>query len=167
EAAETYPNLLIPLEVIGTDPVVANAGVIHAPELVEWYNGSFYGAVTRMEPVDAATGVVGYMPPPLDGIWATAPFLHNGSIPTIAQLLESSTRPAVWRRLDYDSTNFDEDALGWPHEALDIPQAEAPAEERKHIYDTSYWSQSNAGHLYGDVLTTDERRALLEYLKTL
>jgi mono/diheme cytochrome c family protein len=167
ESRETYPNLLIPLDVIGTDPVVANAGVIHAPDLVSWYNESFYGQVTRFEPVDLASGVVGYTPPPLDGIWATAPFLHNGSVPTLAQLLDSSTRPAVWRRLDYDSSNFDEEAVGWPHEVLAIAQEDAPADEQRHIYDTAHWSQSMAGHNYGDALSDSERRALLEYLKSL
>ena len=39
-----------------TDPVVANAGVVHAPELVDWYNGSFYGKVTRMVPDDPFPG---------------------------------------------------------------------------------------------------------------
>jgi len=167
ESRETYPNLLIPLDVIGTDPVVANAGVIHAPDLVSWYNQSFYGQVTRFEPVDLASGVVGYTPPPLDGIWATAPFLHNGSVPTLAQLLDSSTRPSVWRRLDYDSTHFDEAAVGWPHEVLAIAQEDAPADEQRHIYDTAHWSQSMAGHNYGDALSDSERQALLEYLKTL
>ena len=161
---DTYPNLLIPLDVIGTDPVVANAGVVHAPELVEWYNGSFYGGITQMVPDDPFPG---YMPPPLDGIWATAPYLHNGSVPTVALLLNSKARPAVWRRVDLDSRNFDEEALGWPHEALDIRQAEAPLAEQKMIYDTGYWSQSNAGHTFGDHLTDAQRRAVIEYLKTL
>ena len=167
EADETYPNLLIPLEVIGTDPVVANGGVIHAPELVTWYNASFYGQVTRFEPRDEASGVVGYVAPPLDGVWATGPFLHNGSVPTIAQVLDSHSRPAVWRRTDFDTRNFDQESLGWPHEALDYRQAEAPEAERKTIYDTGYWSQSNAGHTFGDHLSPAERRAVLEYLKTL
>ena len=167
ESLETYPNLLIPLDVIGTDPVVANAGVIHAPDLVRWYNESFYGSITRFEPMDLASGVVGYTPPPLDGIWATAPFLHNGSVPTLAQLLDSSTRPAVWRRLDYDSAHFDEQAVGWPHDELGFAQQDAPLEDRKHIYDTQHWSQSNAGHRYSDALTDSARTALLEYLKTL
>jgi mono/diheme cytochrome c family protein len=161
---ETYPNLLIPLDVIGTDPVVAEAGVVHAPELVDWYNGSFYGQITRMEPNDPFPG---YMPPPLDGIWATAPYLHNGSVPTVELMLNSRARPRYWRRVDLDSRNFDEEALGWPHIALDTPQAEAPESERRFIYDTSYWSQSNAGHTFGDHLTPDERRAVIEYLKTL
>jgi hypothetical protein len=167
ESEETYPNLLIPLSVVGTDPVVANAGVVHAPELVEWYNDSFYGSITRFEPMDLESGVVGYMPPPLDGIWATAPFLHNGSIPTLAQLLDSETRPQAWRRTSYESTDFDQTAIGWPHTVIDIPQSEAAEEDQPHIYDTRHWSQSAAGHTYGDVLRESERQALLEYLKTL
>ena len=167
DADETYPNLLIPLDVIGTDPVVANAGIIHAPELVEWYNASYYGTITRFEPRDAESGVVGYVAPPLDGIWATAPFLHNGSVPTLAQVLDSSARPDVWRRTDFDTRNFDETQLGWPHDGLDYRQEDAPESEQKYIYDTGYWSQSNAGHTYGDSLSSEERVALLEYLKTL
>jgi mono/diheme cytochrome c family protein len=164
EDEETYPNLLIPLPVIGTDPVVAEAGVVHAPQLVEWYNASYYGSVTRMEPNDPFPG---YMPPPLDGIWATAPYLHNGSVPNVELMLNSSARPAYWKRVDYDSTNFDEEALGWPFMEVAYPQALAPAAERKFIYDTTYFSQSNRGHTFGDHLTPEERRAVIEYLKTL
>jgi mono/diheme cytochrome c family protein len=164
DASDTYPNLILPLDVVGTDPVVANAGVVHAPQLVEWYNGSFYGEITRMEPNDPFPG---YMPPPLDGIWATAPFLHNGSVPSLELLLDSRLRPARWKRVDYDSTNFDEQAVGWPWEEVSTPWEELPEEERRHVYDTSYWSQSNAGHTFGDALTGEERTALIEYLKTL
>jgi endo-cleaving rubber dioxygenase len=46
-------------------------------------------------------------------------------------------------------------------------QADAPAEEQKLIYDTSYWSQTNTGHTFGDALTDAERRSVIEYLKTL
>jgi mono/diheme cytochrome c family protein len=160
---ETYPNLLVPLDVIGTDPVVAEAGVVHAPQLVTWYNQSFYGGITRMEPNDPFPG---YMPPPLDGIWATAPFLHNGSVPTVALVLDSGARPRFWRRTDLDSSHFDEEALGWPWEAVDDPAA-VPEDERSLVYDTTQWSQSNAGHPFGDHLTARERRAVIEYLKTL
>jgi mono/diheme cytochrome c family protein len=164
ESQESYPNLLLPLDVIGTDPVVAEAGVVHAPQLVDWYNDSFYGEITRMVPNDPFPG---YMPPPLDGIWATAPFLHNGSVPNLELVLNSRARPTYWRRVDLDSTNFDEDAVGWPFVETPYSQAEAPADEREMIYDTTQWSQSNAGHTFGDHLTDDERRAVLEYLKTL
>jgi mono/diheme cytochrome c family protein len=162
--AEWYPNLLIPLDVIGTDDVVALGGVLYAPELVEWYNNSFYGKVTRMVPDDPFPG---YIPPPLDGIWATGPFLHNGSVPTIEAVLNSSIRPKYWRRVDYDSSNFDEAALGWPYEEVPYSQRNAPEAERKFIYDTTLWSQSNKGHTFGDHLSQNDRRAVLEYLKTL
>ncbi len=163
EEDDTYPNLLLPLDVIGTDPAVAEAGTVHAPELVDWYNGSFYGEITRMEPNDPFAG---YVAPPLDGIWATAPYLHNASVPTVELVLNSKARPTYWKRVDYDSKNFDEDAMGWPWLETG-PQASAPAEEQKYIYDTTYFSQSNRGHTFGDHLTSDERRAVIEYLKTL
>ncbi len=164
DAHDTYPNLLFPLDVIGTDPVVANAGVIHAPELVSWYNSSFYGSITRMTPDDPFPG---YMAPPLDGIWATAPYFHNGSVPTVELVLNSTARPKYWKRVDYDTTHYDEEALGWPWVSVPYSQAEAPDSEKKYIYDTTYWSQSNGGHTFGDRLTPDQRRAVIEYLKTL
>jgi mono/diheme cytochrome c family protein len=164
DEGDTFPNLIIPLDVIGTDPAVANAGVVHAPELVDWYNGSFYGSVTPIVPDDPFPG---YVPPPLDGVWATAPYLHNGSVPTIELVLNSQARPKYWKRVDLDSTHFDEDALGWPFVELATGQAQASAEERPYIYDTTFFSQSNAGHTFGDHLTIEERRAVIEYLKTL
>jgi mono/diheme cytochrome c family protein len=163
DAKDTYPNLLFPLDVIGTDPAVANMGVVHAPEFVDWYNVSFYGKITRAVPNDPFPG---YMAPPLDGVWATAPYFHNGSVPTIALVLNSKARPAVWKRVDLDGSHYDEQALGWPWEAPPYSQAAAP-QEQKFIYDASYWSQSNAGHTFGDALTDAERRSVIEYLKTL
>jgi hypothetical protein len=82
-------------------------------------------------------------------------------------LLNSQTRPAVWKRTDFDTRHFDQESLGWPNEALDYAQADAPKEEQKFIYDTSYWSQSNGGHTFGDILDDTQRKALLEYIKTL
>jgi hypothetical protein len=87
-------------------------------------------------------------------------------VPTIELVLNSHARPAQWKRVDLDSTHFDEDALGWPWVATG-PQADAPEAEQPFIYDTTYWSQSNAGHPFGDHLTPAERRAVIEYLKTL
>lgn len=164
DAAETYPNLLFPLDVVGTDPVVAEGGTKWAPHLVDWYNESFYGQVTRMVPDDPFPG---YMAPPLDGVWATGPFLHNGSVPTIELVLSSGARPTYWKRVDFDSAHFDEDALGWPYLELAYGHAQASPDERKYIYDTTLLAHDNGGHTFGDHLTPDERRAVLEYLKTL
>lgn len=160
---ETYPNLLFPLDLIGTDAVVAE-GAKYAPELVEWYNESFYGSITRMTPEDPFPG---YMAPPLDGVWATGPFLHNGSVPTIAAVLDSSKRPKFWRRHDFDSANFDQEALGWPHTELAYGHNQVEESERKFIYDTTQFAHTNTGHTFGDHLTDAERTAVLEYIKTL
>jgi len=160
---DTYPNLIIPLDVIGTDRAVAEAP-LRNPSLVDWYNGSFYGQVAQAAPSDPFPG---YVPPPLDGIWATAPFLHNGSVPNVALMLNSTKRPKYWKRVDLDDTNFDEENLGWPYEEVSYSQADAPADEQKMIYDTTYYSQSNSGHTFGDQLTDQERRNVIEYLKTL
>ncbi|MFY0533496.1 hypothetical protein [Nannocystis pusilla] len=111
--AETYPNLLIPLDVIGTDAsfatLSAEGGFYH--HLKDWFNESFYGMFSEVVTDDPTPG---YTAPPLDGIWATAPYFHNGSVPSIALVLDSTARPSRWRRLDYDSTHFDQAALGWP-----------------------------------------------------
>jgi hypothetical protein len=72
----------------------------------------------------------------------------------------------MWRRTDLESTNFDEAALGWPFEVVE-DAASVPANQKKLVYDTGLWSQSNAGHPFGDHLSDDERRAVIEYLKTL
>jgi hypothetical protein len=109
----------------------------------------------------------GYVAPPLDGIWATAPYLHNGSVPTVELVLDSHARPDGWKRVDYDSTHFDEEALGWPFVEVPGGQADLPSSEAKHVYDTRFFSQDNGGHTFGDHLTPAERRAVLEYLKTL
>lgn len=164
--AETYPNLLIPTDVIGTDPAFADyAGPGGAYNHLESrFNESFYGTVSEVVTADPMPG---YTAPPLDGIWATAPFLHNGSVPSIALVLDSTARPRYWRRVDFDSAHFDQGALGWPWEASPVGQREASEAERKYIYDTTLFGYGNGGHTFGDHLSDDERAAVLEYLKTL
>ena len=164
DAHDTYPNLLIPKEVVGTDPVIADIGTRHAKDGYKIWNELFYGRITQL-----VTGVPfpGYVAPPLDGIWATAPFLHNGSVPNLELLLNSRARPRYWKRVDFDSRHFDDRAVGWPYSEVAYGQDAAPERERKHIYDTTQWSQSSGGHTFGDSLSPDERRAVIEYLKTL
>lgn len=157
----TYPNLVLDLDVIGTDPLLADASAHLVGDYIEWFNESFWGEVSRLEPND------GYVAPPLDGIWATAPYLHNGSVPTIAELLESDTRPPYWTRDRTDSTSYDTDRLGFDYQALDHGQSDATEGERVLIYDTTLEGYGNEGHTFGDALSAADRRAVLEYLKTL
>jgi hypothetical protein len=105
--------------------------------------------------------------PPLDGIWATAPYLHNGSVPTMAALLDSSTRPRYFTR-SFDSKDYDPVALGWRFSVVDHGQsAEPSASKAVLIYDTTLIGYSNSGHTFGDVLSPPQRLAVIEYLKTL
>ena len=120
-----------------------------------------------MHGVSTAAPADGYIAPPLDGIWATAPYLHNGSVPTIAALLNSPTRPQFWRRT-FDSRDYDQENIGWNYTELDHgKQGERSFEERKFIYDTTIRGYANTGHTYGDHLSAEQRLAVLEYLKTL
>ena len=79
------------IESFGTDPELAkHLGGKEGERFIRWFNKSFFGEIARNEPAP------GYMAPPLDGVWATAPYLHNGSVPTIEALLNSPSRPHYW-----------------------------------------------------------------------
>ncbi|MBI3821730.1 MAG: hypothetical protein HY289_03515 [Planctomycetes bacterium] len=95
-----------------------------------------------------------YSARPLDGVWATGPFLHNGSVPTIDDLL----KPAKDRPKEFFVGNreFDAHKLGY---------ISTPPSGRQNNYDTKVEGNHNTGHEYG-ALSDTERRDLLEYLKT-
>ena len=158
----TYPNLVIALQEIGTDPALARTGMDGSDDrFMRWVSESFYGELSRLAPAP------GYIAPPLDGVWATAPYLHNGSVPTIEGLLDSPKRPTYWTRA-FDSRDFNQETLGWNYTELAAGKdAEPDSDQRKRIYDTTRHGYSNAGHLFGDGLTVEERRQVMEYLKTL
>jgi hypothetical protein len=111
----------------------------------------------------------GYQAPPLDGIWATAPYLHNGSVPTVYELLSSKSRPRVFTRsYRTGAEEYDPAKLGWKVQVLSHgADPNAPAYEQRKIYDTTQPGRGNGGHTFGDDLTEDERMAVIEYLKTL
>lgn len=151
-----YVTRVIPKDVVGTDPLLADhAGQFAAP-FTRWFNRSFYGEIARLEPGD------GYVPPPLDGVWATAPYFHNGSVETLAAVLDSAQRPARWVRTR-GGGDYDLEAVGW----RSYTEVESPGADGKWIYDASRPGYSNAGHTFGDGLEPEERRAVIEYLKTL
>ena len=131
---------------MGTDPVVALSGTL-LPDFIDWFNGSPYGEITPLLPDDPFPG---YTAPPLDRIWATAPYFHNASVPDLALVLDSSARPKYWRRVDYDSSNFDQNTLGWPYIELDLDGMGGadglPDSDRVHVYDTTRPGFGNGGH---------------------
>jgi hypothetical protein len=95
----------------------------------------------------------------LYGIWAAAPYLHNGSVPTLADLLQpASERPKSFKvGPEYDPVKV---GLAADQTAFGSPLITTGCDLR-----TS--GNSNCGHEYGTTLTPDQKRALLEYLKTL
>lgn len=102
--------------------------------------------------------LIGYVAAFLDGIWLRAPYLHNGAVPTLRDLLTPpDERPRVfWRGYDvYDPT-----AVGFV--------TQGPAAERLGSrFDTSERANGNQGHAFGTALPAAEKAALIEYLKTL
>jgi len=153
----SYPNLLVSLEVIGTDPLLSDAyrSSTYNP-FKQWFNTGWFGREPNKAELIADGG---YVAQPLDGIWASAPYLHNGSVPTLEDLLNSPQRPEYWKRTFVD-TDYDFTKVGWnytnPGSKID-----------KETYDTNMEGYGNEGHLFGDHLTTVQRTALIEYLKTL
>ena len=156
----TYPNRIVPLEEIGTDPARANC---ETKEGLAFYNKTWFGEKHKSR----ITG--GYQAPPLDGIWATAPYFHNGSVPTVAGVLNSRDRPALYKRsFGTEEKDYDKNRLGWKFERITKQNRPNGINfEQRKIYDTSKPGRSNQGHTYGDKLTPAQRRAVIEYLKTL
>src|SRR4030095_14123558 len=106
----------------------------------------------------------GYAHSPLDGIWLRAPYLHNGSVPTLRDLLEpKAKRPQKFYR-GYDV--YDQKKVGF---VSDVKEEKG---KTYFLYDTDENSQpgnSNKGHegqRYGTELSAAEKDALVEYLKT-
>jgi hypothetical protein len=101
----------------------------------------------------------GYANQPLDGVWARAPYLHNGSVPTLRDLLESpERRPRTFYR-GYDV--YDQRKGGF------VTNVAADKGRRFFLYDTRLPGNGNGGHLWGTQLTDEEKDALVEYMKTL
>src|SRR5205807_444663 len=133
EQKNTYPNLLVPIEEVGTDRVRLDA---LSREHREGYGASWFAEFGK-QAVIAEPG--GYVAPPLDGIWATAPYFHNGSVPTLAGVLNSKARPNRFTRsFKTDEADYDKVKVGWKvTELTDPPAPNVPAIERRKIYDTS------------------------------
>ncbi len=148
-----YPNYMIKLNTIKTDAMLSDwqRSVDSHTYANSWFGKGPHAA--RLEPGD------GYIAPPLDGIWATAPYLHNGSVPDLLTLLNSKLRPKFWQR-SFNTSDYNFKTVGWNY------QKRASGGDSK-IYDTTLPGYGNQGHDFADELSDQERTALIEYLKTL
>ena len=152
---ESYPNLIIPMSVIQTDSMLVKANHQN-PQFIDWFNKSWFSQGANPAKLVPSNG---YVAPPLDGVWITAPYLHNGSVPTLDALLNSKTRPTYWER-DFDKPQYDYQRVGWLFEEKAKPTP-------KKTYNTTLPGYGNHGHTFGDHLSDRERKAVIEYLKTL
>lgn len=151
----SYPNLLIPASVVQTDSMLCGE-IMRNRQFIDWFNSSWFvqgGNPAQLTPYN------GYIAPPLDGVWATAPYMHNGSVPTIEAMLNSKMRPTYWSR-DFKNPEYNYVSPGWKFKQHQEP-------ERRKVYNTSLPGYGNHGHYFGDALTQGEREAVIEYLKTL
>lgn len=154
-----YPELLIPIEEVETDRARLDA---LSEKHRSAYGRSWFAHYGEQE---TWADPKGYMAPPLDGIWASAPYLHNGSVPTLWHLLNPEERPIVWHRT---SEQLDEQQVGLKVELLDeTPKGIRDASVRRTYFDTRVFGKSAKGHDFPLELTADERASVLEYLKTL
>jgi hypothetical protein len=150
--ANTQVGKVVPLAKIGTDPYRFNS-----------YTYAFAGNQYTLYPDSKYRfkhfhKTEGYANHPLDGIWARAPYLHNGSVPTLRDLLEPpEKRPKTFYR-GYDV--FDQQKVGF---VSDVAEENGV---RYTLIDTSEPGNSNAGHLYATELSDADKDAIVEYMKT-
>jgi mono/diheme cytochrome c family protein len=151
-ASGTRTGRVIPISEIGTDRKRFEAFPQAAVTALNAYSA---GRGWKSSGFKATTG---YVAVPLEGVWLRAPYLHNGSVPTLADLLEpTDRRPKMFRR-GYDV--YDPARVGF------VTTGEE-ADRIGTMFDTSAPGGGNGGHLYGTDLPADDKAALIEYLKTL
>lgn len=236
-ALEGMAAYITPQRIIGTDPVRLETN----DEAVQIAGATnFFGyPPTAGTPNDCGpqnrsdlrgNRELGYLAQPLYGVWASAPYLHNGSVPNVWEVLKPSDRKPLWRRkskaprwdqtgrviMGYDTSMaaYDTAKLGFKYDTITCknptlfnpfpspylrcnpdddllsswydqlitglysnfivawnvlfpPTITNTDIENRKIYNAYMYGQGNGGHSFTSVLTDPERRALIEYLKTL
>lgn len=142
---------------VGTDPQRAEGMNAFADGLNRLQISQSMGTTVRPQ--------LGYVPPPLDAVWSRFPYLHNGSIPSLCALVDSSSRPSTFYvgPPDDPSTDFDPSCVGLP-----VTPPESWTADPKNRMDTSIPGLGNGGHDQMMLpLSSDQRAHLIEFLKTL
>lgn len=158
-AGGEYPELIVPIEEVGTDPLRLKA----LSKLHRWgHQVSWFGHYGKSKTV---VNPGGYLAPPLDGVWASAPYLHNGAVPTLWHLMNPEKRPVVWTRTE---DGYDTERVGLEVTELDeVPASATTGAKKRQYFDSRIAGKSREGHLFPNELTDVEKRQVIEYLKTL
>lgn len=154
-----FPQKIVPIDVVDTDRARLDS---LTPEMRHSYELSWFSNHGEKKAVDNPGG---YVAQPLDGIWASAPYLHNGSVPTLYDLFYPDQRPLVWKRTE---NGYDQAKIGLEVTRYDAVPADVKGGKAKRTYyDSKLFGKSVAGHTFPDALNDEEKRAVMEYLKTL
>jgi len=162
---DEYVGTVVPLSNIGTDParfdsytwlLAVNQSTLYAGYEKDWgFDPPYPQRFSHFRKTK------GYANSPLDGIWLRAPYLHNGSVPNLRELLDPS---AARTKFFYRGNDvFDPENVGFVSNILE--------QEGRHFFpfDTNQPGNSNRGHegsAYGTDLPREQKQALIEYLKT-
>ena len=152
-------------------------GAVVQMSINEWFRGAHLTEGERIavegDRPNCLQAGGGYKARPLDGVWATAPFLHNGSVPTLYDLLSPvAERPKAFLLGD---PRFDPVRVGVATKAVE-PLGRTYDEQGYFILDTAKPGNLNTGHEFSDdkgsgvigpALSPDERNAIIEFLKTI
>jgi hypothetical protein len=143
---------VIPLQEVGTDRHRLDMWTQQAADTYKKFGDGYSWDFNELRKTD------GYVSVSLDGLWLRAPYLHNGSVPSLQDLLEKpENRPqSFYRGFDV----YDQTKVGFVSEGKE-------AQRVGFKYDISVPGNSNQGHIYGTDLPAKEKQALVEYLKTL
>ena len=115
-----------------------------------------YGATWTLDTLSKQHGYKNML---LDGIWLRGPYLHNGSVPSLRDLLDApEDRPKSFYR---GNILYDGEKVGFVSDV-----AEGPGIKYFH-YDTTLPGNGNGGHVYGVDLTDEEKDQIVEYMKKL
>ena len=154
-----YEQHTVSLDEVGTDPLRFRSLTVEHRQWVKDGWLSRFGA----DPVEVDP--LGYVAPPLDGIWASAPYFHNGSVPTLWHVLHPDSRPLVWKRTE---DGYDQEKVGLEAETFEnVPRSAKQAAHRRRYFDAKLPGKSASGHTFPNVLDEADKQTLLEYLKTL
>jgi len=154
-----FPNKTITLDEVKTDPVRYQS---LTPAHRASYGSTWFTDYGKLGNIDDPKG---YVAPPLNGVWASAPYFHNGSVPTLWHVLHPDARPVVWKRTEdgYDTKQVGLEVTTFEN----MPSEVESAAQKREYFNTKLFGKSATGHDFPDVLTEDEKAAVLEYLKTL
>lgn len=149
---EESDKRLYPASEVGTDPLRAQ---LFTKQQAERFNKFLaeLEAVGYQPPKELGLRGTGkYWAASMNGVWARSPYLHNGSVRTMEELLNPSAERA--KTFHRGSRVYDAAKMGY-------------TDDGAYLFDTAGRGNSNAGHEYGTALTAAQKRELIEYLKTL